>query len=699
MPWASSSPARRSRELAETTVATRSPAPASPANVSGLPPRARASASTSANTLPAAAPAMFGPATEATAAASTATFLAVAASSTPVTSLLLDTSSPAAASTSPRFRANPRSTDASTTDAPLSSTSAAPAGPPRTATARAAQRSATNADGGVPRDPLTVGGEHARERAGGDGQAHEIVVGELEVGRARHLDRLGQLDARQVGLVPPGRGHRNGLLTGPATELDLEPRAREQHREACPPFAGPDDRRTTNRREAPEPFPLEHDHRPDPVGDRAGERRRGGIDSREVQLAAGAEPDLARPDPPAPADVFGADDGDRDDGRAALEREPADAALGLAERAGPRARSLGEHQHDLAPPEDDLRRIDRFLVAGPSVHRERPERVQQPGQEAVVGEQLLLGHVVHRASRHRPDHERIEEAPVVGGQDHRALGWDVLAPNPLHTQVDQEERRQDRPHHEQHERIHASLARPPMQLVLIRRRGLVIHRTLRYPPRRRPLQFGTPCPPTASPSVRSAAPSAAPSPPASGRSRNRSTSSSSPAATTTSSSSAEPSATAPAGTASDSSSTSRTARCSAPSTPTSPPASRSRRRSGGPSSPSPSTSPAGPSSPSPTASTPPAATSRPSAATAAPSSRPPSATSSSASSSASSSGVSTPPPSPSPMARRLITPRTATARSSVPSPRCETEPRLVRARLSLTQPHRPPSSTGRALHL
>src|SRR5436305_1456885 len=65
MPWASSSPARRLREPSATTVATRSPAPARPANVSARPPRSRASALTSANTFPAAAPATFGPTVEA----------------------------------------------------------------------------------------------------------------------------------------------------------------------------------------------------------------------------------------------------------------------------------------------------------------------------------------------------------------------------------------------------------------------------------------------------------------------------------------------------------------------------------------------------------------------------------------------------------------------------------------------------------
>src|SRR5205807_940579 len=113
------------------------PTPAGPANVSGRPPRLRASASTSANTFPAAAPAMLGPAIDAAAAARAAAFLAHPASSTPVMSVVLVTSSPAVRMTSLSCRANPRSCVAITIEAPFSSTSAACDGPPSVATARA----------------------------------------------------------------------------------------------------------------------------------------------------------------------------------------------------------------------------------------------------------------------------------------------------------------------------------------------------------------------------------------------------------------------------------------------------------------------------------------------------------------------------------------------------------------------------------
>ncbi len=68
---------------------------------------------------------MFGPAADAAAAASAAAFFAQPASSRPVTSVVIDRSSPADRITSLSWRANPRSWVASTTEAPFSSTSAA----------------------------------------------------------------------------------------------------------------------------------------------------------------------------------------------------------------------------------------------------------------------------------------------------------------------------------------------------------------------------------------------------------------------------------------------------------------------------------------------------------------------------------------------------------------------------------------------
>ena len=338
---------------------------------------------------------------------------------------------------------------------------------------------------GALRNPFAVRGEDARQGPGGDRQADEIRVGQPELGGAHHAHRLGQLDARQVGIVPARGGDDRRLLPRPGSELDLEAGTSQQHRQARAPRPGADDRDAADRRHAAEPLPLKHDHRPDPLGDRAGERRRGARHRGELQRAAGAEPHLARPDAPPPADVLGADDRDRDDRRPGLEREPSDAAPRLAERARPGPRPLGEHQHDLPAREDDLGRLDRVMVAPTPIHREGPERAQHPAHDPVAGEQLLLGHVVHGPPGHRPDDERVDEAPMVGRQDHRTLGRDVLAPDPLHPQINEKERRQDQPDDEQHEAIYAALPCAPVQLLLI-------HRTLPYPRWRRPLQFRHP---------------------------------------------------------------------------------------------------------------------------------------------------------------------------------------------------------------
>ncbi len=70
-------------------------------------------------------------------------------------------------------------------------------------------------------------------------------------------------------------------------------------------------------------------------------------------------------------------------------------------------------------------------------------------------EQLLLGHVVHRPPRDRPDDERVEERAVVGGEDDRPVG-DVLAPDPGQPEVEMEERLDDRADEPVDDRVGAS---------------------------------------------------------------------------------------------------------------------------------------------------------------------------------------------------------------------------------------------------
>src|SRR5437764_1052424 len=85
------------------------------------------------------------------------------------------------------------------------------------------------------------------------------------------------------------------------------------------------------------------------------------------RLAADADAHLVRPDAPAAADRLRADDGDGDDGRARLQRQAADAALGTAERAGADPRALGEDQNGVAAVEDRLGGLDHVPVTAAAV--------------------------------------------------------------------------------------------------------------------------------------------------------------------------------------------------------------------------------------------------------------------------------------------------------------------------------------------
>src|SRR3954454_13434203 len=142
-PLASISPARLLRLCGASAVASRSPTPARPSNVSGWAPSVAPRRSSSLNTRPPAAPAAFMPLVAAAEVARAAAFLAAPASSTPITSSVRSTSMPARSSASPSWRRKSRSVLASTAEAPLSTASAEWNGPPRQASARAFTRSRT----------------------------------------------------------------------------------------------------------------------------------------------------------------------------------------------------------------------------------------------------------------------------------------------------------------------------------------------------------------------------------------------------------------------------------------------------------------------------------------------------------------------------------------------------------------------------
>jgi hypothetical protein len=163
-------------------------------------------------------------------------------------------------------------------------------------------------------------------------------------------------------------------------------------------------------------------------------------------------------DLPAVAGVLAARDRDRHHGRAALQRQPADATLGLGQRPGADPRALREDHHGLAALEQRQGGCDRFLVRLAATHREGAHAVQKPADQRIA-EQLLLCHEVDRPRVAAADREGVEEAAVVGGEDH-AAGGDVLAPEPAQAEVEKDRRLDHCPHKPVDERVHPSAARP-----------------------------------------------------------------------------------------------------------------------------------------------------------------------------------------------------------------------------------------------
>ena len=143
------------------------------------------------------------------------------------------------------------------------------------------------------------------------------------------------------------------------------------------------------------------------------------------------------------------------DRRAGLQRQAPDPAPGRAERRrSARACPRGRRRRSLRARGSRGRCPSR-------PHRPRRDRrgrrrgaFSSPRLPALL-EQLALGHVVDGAAHERADHEGVEEAAVVGGQDQRAAAGQVLAADALHAEVDQEERHEDRPERPVQEGVHA----------------------------------------------------------------------------------------------------------------------------------------------------------------------------------------------------------------------------------------------------
>jgi hypothetical protein len=250
------------------------------------------------------------------------------------------------------------------------------------------------------------------------------------------------------------------LLVGAGAELDLEPAAREQDGDRGAPAPRPDHRGLAQRRQAAEPLPLQLDVRPDALGYRRGERGRRPLGAREGQRLARPQLHLARPDPPAAADLVGSVDGDWEDRRAGLEREPPDAALRSPEGARANPGALGEDDHRAAPVDDQSRRLHRGLVRLPAPDREGAEPREQPADPAAL-EQLDLGEELHSTPpwQQRADHERVEEAAVVGGDDHPALHPRVLAADALEPEPHEQRGHEQQPRHVVEEPVRTVAAR------------------------------------------------------------------------------------------------------------------------------------------------------------------------------------------------------------------------------------------------
>ena len=130
-------------------------------------------------------------------------------------------------------------------------------------------------------------------------------------------------------------------------------------------------------------------------------------------------------------------------GAPGLEHEPADAAL-RARRAGPGARGCPPGKMPTTPPRSRITRAVSIASSSDSPRRigKGAERQQEPGLPALV-EQLDLRDEVQRPPEAAPDHERVREAAVVRGHQHRALLGHVLEPDAPQPEVDVEEGLQD----------------------------------------------------------------------------------------------------------------------------------------------------------------------------------------------------------------------------------------------------------------
>ena len=147
---------------------------------------------------------------------------------------------------------------------------------------------------------------------------------------------------------------------------------------------------------------------------------------------------------------------DGDDRGARLQRQAADAALGRPSAPG-RMRVPSGKIRTVSPRARIARAVSSISSSPlPRSTGNAPSALSnQPCQLAL--EQLPLGDVVQRPAGDRRDHEWVQERAVVGRDDHRPLGGDVLAADARQAEVDVEERLEDRPDEPVDDRLHALL--------------------------------------------------------------------------------------------------------------------------------------------------------------------------------------------------------------------------------------------------
>ena len=297
-----------------------------------------------------------------------------------------------------------------------------------------------------------------------EGTAKQIrsTAGELDVGRLLDVDRVGELDAGQVVLVLALARDLGGLVARRACRAG--PRARPRRagrRRRCPSFrrrsrrpcAAAAARRATptaarcSARSARSPLP------PAPATGRS-------VRGKVIGLPA-AQADLARADAPAAANLLGADHRDGQDRGAGLQREAADAALRPAQRAAADPGALGEDDDGPAALDAQAARSPSpSSSAWPRRIGKAPRRFRSQRLPARL-EELDLGDELHppRPRQRGADHEGVEEAAVVRGDDQPALELGVLAAVAVEPQPDQEGRDQEAAGDEVEDAVVAVLAR------------------------------------------------------------------------------------------------------------------------------------------------------------------------------------------------------------------------------------------------